>query len=115
MYEKVEHLMKQRGVTPYRVAKDLGFSTGLFTDWKKGRYTPKQDKITALAEYFDVPVSYFYAPNEREREEYIDTLANRILNEIFANESLKTLFDLAYDAPEEDIQLLIDILKRMKQ
>lgn len=29
MYEKVEHLMKQKGVTPYRVAKDLGFSTGL--------------------------------------------------------------------------------------
>ena len=113
MYEKVEHLMKQRGVTPYRVAKDLGFSTGLFTDWKKGRYTPKQDKIIALAEYFDVPVSYFY--ETKEREEYVDALAHRILDEIFGNESLKTLFDLAYDAPEEDIKLLIEVLKRMKQ
>lgn len=115
MYEKVEHLMKQRGVTPYRVAKDLGFSTGLFTDWKKGRYTPKQDKIIALAEYFDVPVAYFYDHSEREREECIDTLANRILNEIFSNESLKVLFDLTFDAPEEDIQLLIAMMKRMKR
>lgn len=115
MYEKVEHLMKQKGVTPYRVAKDLGFSTGLFTDWKKGRYTPKQDKIIALAEYFGVPVSYFYSQNEQEREEHINSIAQRIVDEIFSNESLKTLFDLAYDAPEEDIKLLIDILKRMKQ
>lgn len=60
MYEKVERLMNEKGVKAADVAKAVGISSSVFTDWKKGRYTPKADKLYALAQYFDVPMEYFF-------------------------------------------------------
>ena len=65
MYEKVERLMQEKGVKASDVAKAIGISSSVFTDWKKGRYTPKADKLHALAEYFNVPMEYFFDDSER--------------------------------------------------
>jgi transcriptional regulator with XRE-family HTH domain len=45
--------------TTYQVAKATGISSVTFTDWKKGRYTPKVDKLLKIAQYFGVTVEYF--------------------------------------------------------
>lgn len=55
-YEKTQALMKERGVSGYKVAKELGFSSGFFSEWKNGKSTPKIDKINAIADYLGVPV-----------------------------------------------------------
>ncbi|SCI17942.1 Uncharacterised protein [uncultured Ruminococcus sp.] len=34
MYEIFEKLLKERGITAYRVSKDTGISTATLTDWK---------------------------------------------------------------------------------
>lgn len=60
MYEKVEKLMLESGVSAYKIAKDLGFSQSLFSGWKQGKYELKQDKLQKIADYFNVPLSYFY-------------------------------------------------------
>ena len=60
MYEKIERLMQEKGVKPSDVAKAVGISSSVFTDWKKGRYTPKADKLFALSRYFGVPMEYFF-------------------------------------------------------
>lgn len=64
MYEKVERLLHEKGVRASDVAKAVGISSSVFTDWKKGRYTPKADKLYAIAKYFDVPMEYFFDPEE---------------------------------------------------
>lgn len=58
MYEIFEHLMKERGITAYRVSKDTGISQATLSDWKKGRCVPKSNKIQILADYFNVSVDY---------------------------------------------------------
>lgn len=60
MYEKVERLMQEKGVKASDVAKAIGISSSVFTDWKKGRYTPKADKLYAIAKYFGVPMDFFF-------------------------------------------------------
>lgn len=60
MYKKLETLLNQRGITAYRLCKDIGISRSMMTQWKNGTYTPKIDKIVRIADYFDVPVEYFY-------------------------------------------------------
>lgn len=117
MYEKFEELLADRNVTAYRVAKDLDMPRSAFSGWKNGRSTPKIETLQRIADYFNVPVSYFYE-NEQSKEEkdaYVEMLANRIVNEIFGNESMKTLFDLAQDASEDDVKILIEVLKRFKK
>lgn len=59
VYEKFQKLLDERGITAYRVAKDTGILKSTFADWKKGLYTPKVDKLMAIAKYFSVPLEYF--------------------------------------------------------
>nr|DAG74713.1 MAG TPA: helix-turn-helix domain protein [Caudoviricetes sp.] len=51
--------MGKSNKTAYQVSKDTGVSTSTLTNWKYGRYTPKVDKLKALADYFNVPIEYF--------------------------------------------------------
>ncbi len=59
MYQKYEQLRNERGVTDYEVSKKTGVSTATLSEWKKGTYQPKIEKITLIAKYFGVPVTYF--------------------------------------------------------
>lgn len=51
-------IMKERGLTAYRVSKDTRISTGNFSDWKNGKAKPSARALEKLADYFDVPVDY---------------------------------------------------------
>ena len=59
MYQKFEQLVKDRGITAYRVAKDLGLAPTVFSDWKSGKSKPKVDKLKKIAGYFGVTIEYF--------------------------------------------------------
>lgn len=56
---KVDALVKKRGITIYKLAKDLGLAPTVFSDWKTGKSKPKLDKLMKIAEYFGVSVEYF--------------------------------------------------------
>ena len=58
MYSIFEQLLKERGVTVYRVSKETGISQTTFIEWRQGKYTPKADKMQKIADYFDVSVDY---------------------------------------------------------
>lgn len=59
MYQKYEKLRNDKGVTDYEVSKQTKLSTATLSEWKKGTYQPKIDKIMILADYFGVSVTYF--------------------------------------------------------
>lgn len=44
MYSVFEKLLKDRGITAYKVAKDTGVTTATLSSWKTGRYEPKPEK-----------------------------------------------------------------------
>ena len=58
MYEYFQHVLDKYGVTAYKVAKETGVTTATLTNWKKGKYNPKPDKLQKIADYFGVPLSY---------------------------------------------------------
>lgn len=58
MYSAFVQLCQEKGVTPYKVAKDTGINRSTFTDWKTGRSVPKIDKLQKLADYFGVSIEY---------------------------------------------------------
>ena len=45
MYEIFEQLCQEKGVTAYKVCKETGITTATISNWKAGRYTPKQEKM----------------------------------------------------------------------
>ncbi|WP_167957926.1 helix-turn-helix domain-containing protein [Anaerosporobacter faecicola] len=69
MYEIFEKLLKSRGITAYKVAKDTGITTATLTSWKQGKYVPKQDKLQKIADYFNVSVDYLINGKDGEKED----------------------------------------------
>ncbi len=59
LYLKIDKLLKERGITQYKLSKDTGISQSCLSDWKRGIANPKLDKLIILAKYFDVDVQYF--------------------------------------------------------
>ena len=57
-YENFSRLCTERGVTASKVSKATGISTATLSNWKKGNYTPKQDKLQKIADYFEVSIDY---------------------------------------------------------
>ena len=68
MYEIFEQLLQEYGVTAYKVAKEAGVSQSMLSEWKKGVYTPKQDKLKKIADYFGVTVDYLMGNENTELE-----------------------------------------------
>ena len=74
MYEKFKKLMDNKGVKASEVSKATKISTSTLTDWKKGRYEPKADKLQKIADYFGVPISYFYDDVDKAWEEHKESI-----------------------------------------
>lgn len=75
MYADFEKLMKERGLSLYRVAKDTGIPLTTLSDWKNGRSNgPKVERLQVLADYLGVPVSALIGPDPEAAP--VDPLAN---------------------------------------
>ena len=62
-YEIFLKLCNAKNISPNGVAKELGFSTGTVTWWKKGR-EPRDSALQKIADYFDVSVDYLLGKQE---------------------------------------------------
>lgn len=67
MYEIFERLMNERGITPYRVSKETGVSQTTLSEWKKGTYTPKIEKLQKIADYFNVALDYIMGNEQKNK------------------------------------------------
>lgn len=59
MYDNFERLLIQNNLKPADVARGTGLTTSFFSEWKKGKTTPKVDKLKKIADFFNVPIEYF--------------------------------------------------------
>ena len=117
MYSIFEELLQKRGVSTYKVAKDTGIAQSVFSSWKTGISTPKQDKMQKIADYFNVSVEYLMTGKEKEGGEkyYLNEETSQIAQEIFDNKELRLLFDAAKDAQPDDLQTVHQMLLALKR
>ncbi|QIB68225.1 helix-turn-helix transcriptional regulator [Aminipila butyrica] len=64
MYEIFEELLKNNGLTAYKVSQEAKVPQSTLSDWKRGRSIPKVDKLQKLADYFGVSVDYLMGLNK---------------------------------------------------
>lgn len=117
-YENFEKLCKLNGVRPSTVSKATGISTATLTSWKQGKYTPKQDKLQLIADYFNVPLQYLYGDDESDlsdKKYYINDETAEMADRIFHNKELRLLFDAAQDAQPEDLETVHQMLLALKR
>lgn len=127
MYEIFENLLKERGITAYKVAQDTGITTATLSSWKKGRYTPKREKLQKIADYFGVTVDYLMTGKEKQKEKTAELTArderdiakdlNSIMEKLRNGEDGPASFE-GTDIPEDDLELFAGqielMLRRLK-
>lgn len=101
MYEIFAELLSQKDAKAADVCKATGLPSSLFSEWKKGKSTPKIDKMQKIADYFGVSVQYLMGENEKQETPSFfmsDTEKEIILKiRLLNKEGIKKLTDYADD------------------
>lgn len=115
MYSIFEELLQKYGVSTYKVSKDTGIAQSVFSSWKNGVSTPKQDKMQIIADYFNVSLEYIMTGKEKDGGEtyYLNDETREIAQEIFENPDLKSLFNMSRKMPPERLKAHIEFIKNL--
>lgn len=108
MYEIFVQLLDRTGKKASDVAKATGIPSSTFSDWKKGKSSPKAEKLQKIADYFGVSVDYLMTGKEepdKKKNPYSD-LKGIYLS--YAKEAQDSGID------PDDIRLAIDTIKRLR-
>lgn len=66
MYEIFEKLLREKGVTAYKVAKEAGVTQTALSNWKTGKSTPTTKTLQKIADYFGVSLDYLINGEEKD-------------------------------------------------
>lgn len=105
MFSVYADLRDKKGLKDVDVARDLGFHSAFFSEWKRGKSTPKYDKLKLIADYFDVSVEYLKTGKQPEGY-YLNPETAAVAQEIYDNQELRLLFDAARDVTPEQLRIL---------
>lgn len=132
-YDMFKKLCEEKNVKPSNVSKSTGIPTSTLTNWKKGKFTPKIDKLQKIADYFNVPLSYLtsdYSEIQDEAREtykrlkenemktegfYLDQDALDLMQIMADKPEYKTLFKAAANVKPEDIEKVKAVLDAFKK
>ena len=118
-YEYFDAVLRSKGLKASDVSRATGIRSGVFSDWKAGRYTPKHDKLCKIADYLGVDVEMFDGvPNtgpQNDSQWYITEETAKIAQEIFEDPNKRALFYAARDSRPEDLKMAADMLERFKE
>lgn len=56
--EQLKKLLKEKGVSRYRMSKETGISLNRIDSWYHGEFTPSLEKAIKLKKYFDCTLDY---------------------------------------------------------
>jgi len=116
-FERFEQLCYANNTTTTKVTKDLGYSTGSLSHWKKGG-VPKGDIIVRLADYFGVTTDYLLGQSTSITPDNNERSPNKELYEIMNAKNgiyfrlAKSAKDKDLDLNEEDLDFIIEFMKR---
>lgn len=104
MYSIFEQLIKEKGVTPYRVYKETGVSQSTLSDWKNGKGTPKADSLMKLAEYLGVSIEYLLTGSEQKEK-------LTIVSDDELTPSQRAAMQLFQTVPDEDQAAVLGMIR----
>jgi transcriptional regulator with XRE-family HTH domain len=64
---RIDQILKKRGISGYKMTKDLGLSSGIYSQWVTKKTKPSLRTLRMIAEYLDVSVEYLLTGEEKEK------------------------------------------------
>lgn len=116
-YQRYCEIRDKYGYKDSDVSKGANVTKSTFSDWKAGRYIPKQEKLQKIAEFLNVSVEYIKNGCSDSNEEiyYFNKETAEMAQQLFENKDLRVLFDAAKDASPEDLKTTHEMLMALKK
>lgn len=103
-----------RNMTQSRLAALVGVAASTVGMWEQGRREPDLDTIEALADIYNVPVSYFIDKDDIVITDGSMTKKDKArLEALHQNPRLGLLFDRQRNMSESDIEMMIGLAERI--
>ncbi len=115
LYERIKELCRINGTNISALEKACGFASGSLS--KIDKHKPSNEKIKAIADYFGITQDELIGvqTDEQQTEYYLNKDTARIAQHIYEDPYLRVLFDAAEDSRPEHLQMVADILVRLKK
>lgn len=81
-YDQLIRICKERNVKPTPLIKSLGLSSGNLKRWQEGA-TVNSDILMKFADYFDVPVDYFFEEYDKNAIEVDDSVNDSSMTKVY--------------------------------
>ena len=117
MYDDYARIRDAKGLKDADVCRATKISAGTMSDWKKGRYDLKAEKLVRIAEFLEVSVDQLLGvrTSGQPAEYYINTETAEEAQRLLDDPDYKILFDAARDSRPEDLRMAADLLIRLKR
>ena len=94
------------------VAAGAGVTKSTFSDWKAGRYQPKDEKLQKIASFLGVSVEYLKT-GEEQNGYYLNEETAKLAQEMFEDEDMRSLFDMKRNMPPERFKAHVEFMKSL--
>lgn len=105
-YENYATIRNRMGLRDADVSKATGISTATLSEWKKGRYQPKLDKLEKIAAFLNVHIDAI----TRGVQTGIDKAEAGVVH----SKEMQALIEAAKGSASKDLLLAAELLNRMK-
>ena len=109
--ERFNEALEIKHTTCAEISKRTGIYESTLSNYRKGKYAPKQDKLEIIAKALDVSIPWLMGADVPMDEFDIPSPVEQVQDELF--EKRKLLFDLSSKATEEDLDKFIKMLNVM--
>lgn len=117
--DKLRQRRKELGLTLEEVAQMVGVGKSTVRKWESGEiYEMGRTNIANLAKALRVSPLFILGEDDDEPETqsyYTNSETQKIAEKIYQDKNLRLLFDAAEDADPDDLQLVHNMLKHLKE
>ncbi len=112
--DNLKELRKKKGLSQVELAEKLGFSKSLIGLYETGDRKPSFEALEAIADFFNISTDYLMGKDDKSVY-YLDPEAAEMAQQIYDNPELRILFDASRKVSKEDLQFVVDMVKRLKK
>lgn len=112
--KNLKNLMSLHNYNQDDISKICNVSQQTVSDWLTGKKYPRMDKVQAILDHFQIPMQSLVNDGKDDSlQYYLDPETARLAQEAANDPDMRLLLDAKRDLSPEDMQIIIDLAKRL--
>lgn len=112
--ERLRELRQNKGLSQSQLADALNISKSAISMYELGKREPDLETLEGIADFFNVDINYLIGKEDGSMY-YLDPDAAEIAQEVQQRPELKILFDASRKVSADDLELVINMIDRLKK